>query len=319
MKNFWKDKKVLVTGGTGFIGSFVAKLLNEKGAIVTVTIFSNSNAAHLPKNIKTKKVDLTILSDCIAVTKGQEIILHFAALDGGVRFKKNHTAEIFRANLQMTMNILEASKQNKVQRILLMSSIDVYPPNNKTSVNEKDGYQHASVNHLTGYAWAKVAGEIGGTLYSEQFGLQVAIIRAGNIYGPGDYFENERARVIPNFISQALRNKDIHIMGSGEQERAFLYISDFAQAALNAVEYYAVGDPMNIAGSKYVSIKDLAKLIVKQINSRSKIILEESNIDLPKNKKISVAKAKKKLHFKEKLSLKDGLKETINYFKIKYL
>lgn len=315
MKNFWKNKKVLVTGGKGFVGSFVAKILREKGAIVTITSYKNQVEEKKEATINVKKADLNELSDCLNITQDQEIVFHFAALDGGVMFKKSHTAEIFRTNLQMTLNILEACKQNKVQRVLLMSSIDIYPPNDKASINEKDGYLYASVKHLTGYAWAKMAGEIGGSLYEEQYGLKVAIIRAANLYGPGDYFENERARVIPNFISQAFKNEDIHIIGSGEQKRSFLFISDFAQAALAAVEDYAVSDPINIASSNYIAIKDLAKMIIDLVGSNSKIILEKNDIILPKNRRISISKAKQKLHFEEKISLVSGLKKTIEFYK----
>lgn len=314
MKNFWKNKKVLVTGGTGFVGSFVAKVLAEKGAIVTVTAYKTEDYKKRLPEIKVKRADLTDLSDCLTVATGQEIIFHFAALDGGILFKKNHTADIFRTNLQMTLNILEACRQKNVKSILLMSSIDVYAPNAKLSIKEIYGYQHASVKHLTGYAWAKMSGEISGSLYSEQYGLKVAIIRAGNLYGPGDYFDNERARVIPNFISQAMKNKEIHIMGNGEQKRAFLYISDFAEAALNAIEHYAIGDPINIAGSNYISIKDLAKLIVELLHSKSMVTCDKNDLSIPKKRRISIAKAKQKLHFKEHVSLKEGLKTTIAYF-----
>lgn len=318
MKSFWKNKKVLVTGGTGFVGSYVAKILAEKGADVTVTTSNTKNNKNTFKHGKVKIADLTNLQDCLIATKDQEIVFHFAALDGGVSFKKTHPAEMFRANVGMTVNVVEACKENGVERVLLMSSIDIYPKATRSPFQEKYGYRHTTVDDLTGYAWAKLVGEITGSLYKSEYNLQIAIIRAGNIYGPGDYIETERARVIPSFISQALQNKDIHIIGNGDQERSFLYISDFAQAALNAAEFYAIGDPVNVSGTNYISIKRLAEMIIGQVKSSSKIILEKKDMSLPKDRTISVTKAKKKLRFKEHVSLDEGLAETIASLKTYY-
>lgn len=317
MKNFWKGKKVLVTGAAGFIGSNAVGELLRRESNITITIskkkkVGNLNFSKLFPQLKIERVDILSFKDCLKITKNKEIVLNFAAMDGDAKFKIDNSAEIFRNNVQIALNILESSRINNVNRILIMSSIDVYPPDIDSPVREESGFKEG-LGIKNGYAWSKRFTEIIAKNYYDKYGLKIALARPGNVYGLGDMTSKEKARVIPSFIDKATKNKNITIFGNGSQKKSFLYIKDLNEALFNLVEVYSVCDPINIAGSKYITLRDLAKLIIKLTNSKSKIVLQEKNVYRNENRFISVEKAKRIIGFQEKIDLTKGLNSLISF------
>ena len=311
MKNFWKNKKVLVTGGNGFIGSNVVEELIRRQAIVVITV-QNNLQFNLSKKVKIEKTDLTNIDNCLKVTKNIDIILNFAALDGGSVFKKEHAAEIFKNNVAIVLNILEASRLNNIDRVLLMSSTEVYSEDTKTPIKEEDGFLGDFSKDKYGYAWSKRFSEIAGMIYYNQYGLKIAIARVGNVYGPNDFRGIERGRVIPTFINKARKNENITIWGSGQQKKSFLYITDLVEALLNLTEKYSVCDPVNITSSEYRTLKDLGEQIIKLSESKSKIVLKKIKNNENSEKIISINKAKKNIGFEEQIPLIMGLQKINN-------
>lgn len=305
MKNFWENKKVLVTGGTGFIGSNMVRELIKRQAAVTVSV--QNNISNLPERVKIEKADLTNMEDCLRVTKNIDIILNFAALDGGSAFKKEHAAEMFKNNVTIVLNILEASRLNNIDRVLLMSSIDVYSGDTKSPIKEDDGFLGDFSKDKYGYAWSKRFSEIAAKTYYNQYGLKIAIARVGNVYGLNDFKGVERGRVIPTFIDKAKKNEDIVIWGNGLQKKSFLYVEDLVEALLNLTEKYPACDPVNIASSEYLSLKDLGELIIELYRSKSKIIFQKTKNEESIDKIININKAKKNINFKERTSLCRGI------------
>src|SRR5258706_4933095 len=322
MKYFWKNKRVLVTGATGFIGSHAVDEIVQRGAIVSAVASPSTdgnkikqNLGHLRKKINLVKQDLLNVENCLEVTRNQSIVFNFAAMDGGVYFKMKHPAKIFRTNSLITLNILEASSRNNVERFFLASSIEVYPGNLPMEISEEYGFREGLDEKTEGYSWSKRLSEMAARMYQKEYGMKIAIARFGNIYGPRDYADKEKGRIIPTFITQSLTGKNITIVGDGMQERSFLYVTDLIQGVMELIEKYPECDPVNIASSKYITIKDLAKLIITTVGNKYNIIFDNRDISFGKKRRISIDKAKSVIGFKEKDSIETGIQKTIEYFK----
>lgn len=310
MKNFWEGKNVLVTGGTGFIGSNVISELMQRNASVTVSVHNNENI-NFSKLVKIEKADLKNLEDCLRITKNKDIVLNFAALDGGTLFKKEHSAEIFETNTRTVLNLLEASRLNKVDRLLLMSSIEVYSDQVKSPITEEMGFIGDFDKNKYGYAWSKRFAEIAAKTYFEQYNLKIAIARVGNVYGLGDFKGAERGRIIPSFIYRARNNKNIIIFGNANNKKSFLHIDDLVVALLDLTEKYPVCEAINIVSSEYISLKELAESVIKLSKSNSKIIIENKGSNNSMHRIIETKKARIIINFGEKINIKEGLKGMI--------
>lgn len=324
MKNFWKNKKVLVTGGAGFIGSHMTEALVGNGAVVTVVVSPNTSEARIKKNLKDvlhtitiRKADLLSFEDTLQVLKGQDVVLNFAAMDGGKAFKMKHAAEIFRTNTQVGLNILESSLRNNVERVLLISSIEVYPEGTSPPIKEEDLILSPQATE-DGYVWSKRFLEIAAKMYSHEYEMKIAIARLGNIYGPRDYATEEKARVIPVFIGKSLQGEDLIIWGSGETKRSFLHVRDLVQALLDLTENYPTCDPVNIASNNVISISQLAGMVVDACNKKNKVVIDTNKHSISQNKIVDITKAKKVISFNEKVPLVEGLQETARYYKEQY-
>ena len=321
MNNFWKNKKIVVTGANGFIGSHIVNSLSEKGACLTAVVSKKTAKADLRKeltsslNVTIARANLLTLQDCLRITEDQEIVLNFAALDGGILFKQQHPVDIFETNTCITINMLKAADKMKIKKFLLISSIEVYSKKIKKILREEDGFT-GEVSE--GYAWSKRLSEIAANMYYRQYHLPIIIARLGNVYGPGDDIRLSKGRVIPQFIVNSILHKDISIVGDGKQERAFLYIDDLVSSLKDLVEHGKIGEVFNIASNQRVSIAYLAKKIIALTGNNNSIIFKNVNINNSKMGNISMKKVKKAINFKEKYALEDGLIKTIDYLKTIY-
>lgn len=320
MKLFWKDKKVVVAGAAGFIGSHVVDLLVSGGASVTAVVSPVTKKNKVKNNLKNSsgkievvECDLRILDECLKATKNKDVVLNFAAMDGSRSYKFNNSAEIFRTNSKIVLNLLEASNVNNVDRFLLMSSVEVYAGN--SVMKEKKKLIESSKMEENGYVWSKRFSEVAAKMHKQQYGMKIAIARPGNTYGPRDHFNIEKGRVIPTFISQCLRGETITIWGDGLQKNSFIHVSDLSRSLLDLVERYPNCDPVNIASSQLISIKNLAKMIIKLVGKNNDLMMIKSDGVKIKDRIISVQKARKKINFEEKVSLRDGLMGVIEFVK----
>jgi GDP-L-fucose synthase len=317
--SFWQNKRVLVTGGAGFIGSYVVGMLLDSGAKVKVADSLEKKSAlnlnSLIKNIEYIKTDLRLLPDCENACKDSAIVLNLAAKVSGINFNKQHPGSIFRDNILISTNMLEAARRSNTERFLVASSACVYSPSCKAPTPETEGFLDLPDPANDGYGWAKRMAEFQADAYRKEFGMKIAIVRPYNVYGARDCFEPERSHVIPSLIKRIFDNENpLNVWGDGQQSRSFLYVSDLARGILETAEKYAVCDPLNLGSEEEIKICDLVKLIVKISGKNPDIIFDTSKPGGQLRRKCDVTKAREKIGFQAMISLEEGIKKTINWY-----
>lgn len=317
MTNFWEDKKVLVTGGGGFIGSHLVDRLLKYGAKVRVVGRSEKpiNLIHCFKKIDYMRADLSKMENCLRAVHGMDIVFHLASKVAGIKYNFAHPGEMFATNTLLSLIMLEASRLENVERYQCTSSICVYPRYCKVPTPETEGFKGDPEPTVLGYGWAKRVAELQAKLYAKEYGMKIAIIRPTNAYGPRDNFSPETSHVIPALIRKVYESKgQIIVWGSGNQTRSFIYVEDLARAMMEVTEKYAVADPINIGTDEEVTIKELVNLILEI--SRKKLIVK-FNPEKPEGqprKFADITKAKEKIDWKPRFTLKEGLKKTIKWY-----
>lgn len=320
--SFWRNKKVLVTGGAGFIGSHVTEKLVKRGA--KVTILDHMKEEKL-ENIKLVRNRVKLIDgdiDDIKVAKkaclNQDVVINMAARVGGIEYNYTHQGSILRENLLIACNMIEAARLAKVERFLQVSSACVYPKDAIIPTPEEEGFRGEPEPTNGGYGWGKRMGELLGKYYSEEYGMRIGIVRPYNAYGPRDRFDPKLSHVIPALIKRVFDGEDpLVVWGSGNQTRAFLYVEDLAEGIILAAEKYCIPDPINLGTDQEVTIKDLINMIIQIANVKRTIIFDTTKPDGSPRRNSDNKKAKEKIGFKVKITLFDGLKKTIEWY-LKY-
>lgn len=321
MNIFWIDKKVLVTGGSGFIGSHVSELLVKKGAKVSILDhIKKQNIQSIIDNVELLEGDIDNLQTGIEACKDKDIVINMAARVGGIEYNKNHQGSILRENLLIACNMLEAARRAGVERFIEVSSACVYPKDAIIPTPEEEGFRGEPEPTNGGYGWGKRMGELLGRYYQKQYKMQIGIVRPYNAYGPRDHFDPKISHVIPALIKRVFDGEDpLVIWGSGNQTRAFLYVEDFAEGVLLAAEKYCDADPINIGTDEEISIKELIQMILELIDRKRKVVFDTTKPDGSPRRNSNNSKAKKLIGFEAKVKLKEGLRKTISWYKENYL
>lgn len=322
MADFWQNKKVLVTGGTGFIGSHVVEMLLERGAVVRVATsrgIAGEGARNLGSVIDSVELVQANLADIAAAeraTDGQDIVINAAAKVAGVHWNMKHPATMFRENMLIGMNVLEAAKRSNVERFLVVSSACVYPRYCSLPTPEEEGFKGEPEPTNVGYGWAKRMSEFLGKAYHDEYGMKIGIVRPYNAYGPRDNFDPEHSHVVPGIIYRLISGENpFHLWGDGEQSRSFLYVKDFARGLLEVAEKYPEADALNLGANEEVKIKDLVALIM-EISGKTDVpvIYDTSKPTGQPRRCCDTAKAEAKIAWKSEYGLRRGLEETIEWY-----
>lgn len=321
MNKFWVDKKVLVTGGSGFIGSHVSELLVKRGAKLTILDhIKKENIQSILSKVKLIDGDIDNSQVAFKACQDKDIVINMAARIGGIEYNMNHQGSILRDNLLIASNMLEGARLAKVKRFLQVSSACVYPHEAIVPTPESEGFRDEPEPTNGGYGWGKRMGELLSKYYAQQYKMKIGIVRPYNCYGPRDHFDPKISHVIPALIKRVFDGENpLKIWGSGNQTRAFLYVEDLAEGILLATEKYCVADPINLGTDEEVSIKELVNIILKLSNQKRKIIFDIAKLDGSPRRNSDNRKAKKTIGFKAKTKFVEGLKKTIDWYKKSYL
>jgi UDP-glucuronate decarboxylase len=315
----FKNKSVAITGGAGFLGSWVCDVLIKQRAKVTcldnLASGLKSNVEHLVKN-KNFKFIVHDISQPVSFDEDFDLVIHAASRASPFELEK-FPIEILKANTIGTLIALKIAEKSQA-RFLFTSTSEVY--GDPTVVPTPESY-NGNVNPIGPrgcYEESKRAGEAFITAYVTEHGVDARIARIFNTYGPRMRADGIYGRVVPRFIRQVLSNEPITVFGDGTQTRSFIYVADQIEGLLRlASAEEARGEVVNIGNDKEMRIIDLATLIKKLVNSKSEISFGPLPPDDPKRRCPNISKVKKILNWAPRTSLGDGLKRTIQWFKEK--
>ena len=314
----YSDKNILVTGGTGMIGSHLVELLLEKNANVRIVAHEREIPPELEdKGLDVVSGDLTEKKFVEESVKGMDYVFHLAAYTGGLGRTSTHPASTLTPNLIMDGNVLECAKNEGIKKFLYASCTCVYPNDEKT-LEEEDAWKGNPPEIHASYSWSKRMGERQAIAYHKEYGMNIAIVRPSNSYGPRDSDDLETAHALGSLIMKAINKMDPFVIwGDGNPIREYIYAQDAAKGMLLAMENYCVGDPINLASGEFVSISELARKILKITNMSPKIKFDKEKPSGQKRRVLSNKKAEEKIGFVTETSLDTGIEETIKWYKQK--
>ncbi len=312
----YSNKKILVTGGTGMIGSHLTELLVEKGADVRIIKHDRPVPNELNDlDLEVMSGDLTEKKISDQAVKNMDYVFHLAAYTGGLGRTSTHPASTLTPNLIMDGNVLESAKNEGIDRFLYASCTCIYPNDEKT-LEEEDAWKGNPPEAHASYSWSKRMGERQAIAFHKEFGMNMAIVRPSNSYGPRDSDDLETAHALGSLIMKAINKMDPFVIwGDGSPIREYIYARDAAKGMLLAMENYCVGDPINLASGEFVSIEELAKKILNITNRNPEIKFDRDKPSGQKRRVLSNKKAEKKIGFKAETSLDVGIEKTINWYK----
>ena len=306
--NYWGDKKVLLTGGAGFLGSYVAKKLAER----------RCKYISIPKKEDYDLVQLEAIKRAYRDSK-PDIVIHLAARVGGIGANRTYPGEFFHDNLMMGAQMMEEARLNNVKKFVAIGTICCYPKFTPVPFKEEELWNGYPEETNAPYALAKKMLLVQAQAYRQQYGFNAIFLLPVNLYGPGDNFDPETSHVIPALIKKChdaiKEGKDeIVVWGTGNPTREFLYVEDCAEAIILAAERYDKPDPVNIGAGFEISIKDLVNLIAESMGFKGKIVWDTSKPDGQPRRMLETSRAKKEFGFIAKTGFREGLKKTIDWY-----
>lgn len=305
------NKRILVTGGAGFLGSFVVEKLLKKGVP--------------KKNItipRSKNLDLRKWENCVKAVRGHDIIIHLAAKVGGIGFNKEKPGEMFYDNIIMGVQLMEAARLAGTEKFVAIGSICAYPKFNPVPFVETSIWMGYPEETNAPYGLAKKMLLVQAQSYRQQYGFNAIYLLPVNLYGPGDNFDPQSSHVIPALVkkvadAQKSGQTYIDVWGTGTASREFLYVEDCAEGIILATEKYNKPEPVNIGANKEILIKDLIKIICRLMNFKGKIRWDKTKPDGQPRRVVDATLAKKEFGFRAKTDFEKGLKETIEWYQNK--
>ena len=312
----FKDKKVLVAGGSGLIGIQLVDLLIQHGARVNVVDLRKPyGRLNFPDTVTFKKMDLTYYTNCISACKDIDYVFNLMCIKGSPKAMKEKPASHLVPMLRFNTNLMEAARECNVRRYLYTSSVGVYHP---TEVLVEDDVWKTFPSENDWYAgWTKRIGELQAQAYEIEYGWDsISIVRPTNTYGPYDYFDSDSATVVPSLIKKILSGKSpIVVWGDGSNVRDFMYSRDVAKGMMLVMEKSPGSKyPVNLGSGKRYSIKDLVNVILDNVDKKPEIVWDTSKITGDNVRVMNIDRAKS-LGFKQTISLEEGVRRTINWYK----
>ncbi len=313
--HYWNNKRVVVTGGGGFLGSFVVEKLKDRGAIDIIIPRKKDYNLTRPEEIKRL---LDVATD--GIDPANLVIIHLAANVGGIGANREHPAEFFYDNLMMGVELMHQSWQRGVGKFTATGTVCAYPKFTPVPFKEDDLWIGYPEETNAPYGLAKKMMLVQSEAYRQQYGFNSIFLLPVNLYGPRDNFDLQTSHVIPALIRKSIEaqergDREMVAWGDGSPTREFLYVEDAADGILVATESYNDSDPVNLGSGYEVSIKDLMETIACLTGFDGKLVWDTTKPNGQPRRGLDTTRAIERFGWKAKMPFEEGIKRTINWFK----
>ena len=308
MNNFWKRHRIVITGGAGFLGSYILEGLEKRGADhVYVPHIEDYDLIQLPA-VKKMYDDMR-----------PDVVIHLAAVVGGIGANREHPGEFFYKNLIMGVQLIEEARQRAIKKFVAIGTICAYPKFTLVPFKEEnlwDGYPEET---NAPYGLAKKMLLVQSQAYRQEYDFNSIFLLPVNLYGPRDNFDPKSSHVIPALIKKCVDavdkgDKSITVWGTGKASREFIYAKDAAEGILLATEKYNEPDPVNIGAGFEITIKELVEKIVELTGFKGEIIYDTSKPDGQPRRRLDTTRAFEKFGFRAETNFDKGLKKTFEWY-----
>ena len=309
MSEYWESRRVLITGGGGFLGRALRKRLEANGAREILTPRSSEFDLMRPEDVEK-----------LFVEAAPDVVLHLAARVGGIGYNRERPADFYLGNLLMGTYVIEEARRHEVEKTVVLGTICSYPKYTPVPFREEslwDGYPEET---NAPYGVAKKALLVHAQANHEQYGQSIIYLLPVNLYGPGDKFHPSVSHVIPALIKKFVEAEEsgassVQVWGTGGATREFLYVDDAVHGILLASERYEKPEPINIGSGREISIKELAGLIASLVGFEGELEWDTSKPDGQPRRKLDTSRAKEAFGFEAQTSFEEGLKKTIEWYR----
>ncbi|MGA2678752.1 MAG: GDP-L-fucose synthase [Sedimentisphaerales bacterium] len=309
MSEFFKNKRIVITGGAGFLGSYIIEGLQKRGCKnILIPKIEDYNFVNLP--------DVIRMYDDMK----PDIVIHLAAVVGGIGVNRQHPGKFFYENLMMGVQLIDQARLRKIEKFVAIGTVCSYPKFTPVPFKEDDIWNGYPEETNAPYGLAKKMLLVQSQSYRAEYGFNSIFLVPVNLYGPRDNFNPASSHVIPALIKKcvdAIDAGDDHIVcwGTGKASREFIYVSDAAEGILLAAERYNGPEPVNIGAGFEITIKDLTEKIVKLTGFKGQIRWDSSKPDGQPRRRLDVSRAKNLFGFEAQMTFDEGLKRIIDWFR----
>ena len=309
MAAFWPNKRVVVTGGAGFLGSFVVQQLREKGCRNIV----------VPRSRDYNLVQMDAVRRLYSESR-PDIIIHLAARGGGIGANQSNPGRFFYDNLLMGTQLIEVGREQGLEKFIAIGTICAYPKFAPVPFKEDDIWAGYPEETNAPYGLAKKMMLVQSQAYRQQYAFNSIVLFPVNLYGPGDNFDLETSHVIPALVrkcaeAQETGASEIILWGDGTPTREFLYVEDAAEGILLAAEQYNDSRPLNLGTGEEITIRKLASLVAEEVGYQGQIKWDTTKPNGQPRRCLDVSRVKQAIGFQAKHSLREGLTKTIRWYR----